>query len=122
MKTTHRKAVEAYMALCQMGDIRRAPATQIKLFKLKKLLQPSFEFFSEEEKKLVDAFGGTIDPMGRVMFEDKSRNTEYTNERKQLLDLECGLEMDKKIQIYSTELKEISISEMEALEEFVEFI
>lgn len=122
MKTTHRKAVEAYAALTQMGDIRRAPATQIKLFKLKKLLQPSFEFFSEEERKLVDEFGGTIDPMGRVMFEDKSKNSKYVEERKQLMDLECGVELDSKITIHATELKEISIAEMEALEEFVEFV
>ena len=52
MKTTHKKAVDAYIVLVKMSDIRRAPATQIKLFKLKKLLQTPFEFVSEEEKKL----------------------------------------------------------------------
>lgn len=127
MKTTHKKAVNAYITLVKMSDIRRAPATQIKLFKLKKLLQPPFEFVNEEESKLVNDFGGTITQTGQITFDGDNEEREkkvkaYNEERNKLLDLECDVDLEKPMPIHSAELKEISLAEMEALEEFVEFI
>ena len=121
MKTTHKKALEAYLTITQMGNIRRAQATSLKLFRLKKLLQPAFEFVGEEEKKLIDEFGGTVTETGQVLFEDKGKQTEYNAERKKLLELECDVELEKKVIIRAEEMKEISLAEMEALDDFIDF-
>lgn len=126
MKTTHKKAIDAYIVLVKMSDIRRAPATQIKLFKLKKMLQIPFEFVSEEEKKLVEDFGGTVTPTGQIVFEGSNEEREkkakdYNAERLKLLDLECEIDLEKPMPIHSTELKEISLAEMESLDGFIDF-
>jgi hypothetical protein len=122
MKTTHRKAVEAYLTLVKLSDVRRAPATQIKLFKLKKLLQPSFEFTGEEEKKLIEELGGVADDLGKVTFQKTEDLVQYNRERVKLLDLECEVDLEKKMTVHSEELKEISLAEMEALETFIDFV
>lgn len=122
MKTTHRKAVEAYLTLVKLSDVRRAPATQIKLFKLKKLLQPSFEFTGEEEKKLIEELGGVVDDLGKVTFQKTEDLVQYNKERIKLLELECEVDLEKKMTVHSEELKEISLAEMEALETFIDFV
>ena len=120
MKSTHGKALKAYLTLQAMGSKQIPSSTAYKLFKLKKALLDVVEFQTEEEKKLVDECGGTITENGTIIIEDAEKRKEYAAKYKELEQMECDVEYNQ-IKLSSAEIKEMSINEMEALEDFVNF-
>jgi len=122
MKTTYEQIIETIKGINKISDIRRAPATSRKLFLLKKALNPAFEFFSEEETKLITELGGTVDTTTSIVtFPDVKKRAEYQTRRQELLDMEEDVETGRII-IHDTELKEISGDEMWMLRHFVDFV
>ena len=122
MKTTLKKILLAYSTIIRMGNIRRAPATQLKFFKLKKLLHDGFEFYCEEERKLMDEFKLEADEVtGAIKFTDPETKEAYNKRVEELQAVEYEISLEKKIIIRSSEMNEISLGEMEALEEFIDF-
>ena len=122
MKTTHRDVINAYLSISRIGAERNLPAAQLKLFHLKKKLQPAFEFYTEEEKKLIDELKGTVADNGMVIFADeKEGQKKFTEEKQKLLDLECTVETAGKTEIHVTDLKNINLADMEAMEDFIDW-
>ena len=121
MKATFEQIVETMAGLNKVSDIRRAPATSRKLFQLRVTLGNSFDFYSEEEQKLIADLGGQVDASGLILFADPAKKKEYAEKRKELMKMEEDVPLEKKIQIRDAELKEISGEEMWALRHFVDF-
>ena len=122
IKTTHQTALIAYRALSMIGNVRRDPATQLKLYRLKKMLAPAIEFLQEEQDKLIDELNGTVLENGLIIFPNEEHDRPiYNAENQKLMDLEFEVDLENKIVIHAAELKEISIQEMEMLDAFVEF-
>lgn len=120
MKTTQGKVVKAFNVLVTMGSKPMNSFAAYKLFRLKKALSPVVEFQSEQEYKLVDEIGGTIDPTGRIRIEDKEKQVEFITRHRELEEMECEIETEK-IFMVPKEMPEISLSDMESLEEFIEW-
>ena len=119
MKTTQRNAVVAYMALNQMSQKPMNSFTAYKLFRLKKDLREIVEFQAEEERKIAKELGGEVTEDGRLNLSDEGI-AEYDKRRKDLGDTECELDREKTV-INMKELKDISLAEMEILDEFIEW-
>lgn len=120
MKTTQGKAVAAYSALSAMARRPMNSGTAYKLFKLKKALSPVLEFQSEQEIQLVEEMGGTISDTGAILIADRDRRSEYQKRHRELTDLECDVDISETV-IKMNELAEISVADMEALDDFIEW-
>ena len=120
METTQGKAVSAYAALAQMSRKPMPSFSAFKLFRLKKALSPIVEFQSEQETKIVEELGGKISENGSIQLEDSDKRKEYAERHKELDSMECEIE-SKKIVMYMKELPDLSIAELDALEEFIEW-
>jgi len=124
MKTTLDKAVGAAQIVARLNAVRmKSTATARKLFSLKKLLEPNFEFYAEEEKKLVDELGGTITGDGTIIFPDQQEGIrKLTEGRKELLGSECEIPIDTPIIFRDGEGVQVSGDEIAALEGLADFI
>ena len=119
MKTTQEKAVNAYGALNRMAQKPMNSFTAYKLFKLKKALQDPTDFQIEQEKKMVAELGGTVTETGQVVLDEENKR-KFNEQRKELNAMECEIDRGK-TEIYLAEIKDITLAEMEALEDFIEW-
>ena len=119
MNTTQGKAVGAFAALTTMARRITSNFTAYKLFKLKKALQDVVDFQSEQEQKLVTELGGTVTETGMIVLEDKNK-AEYSRKHKELEAMECEIDW-KPVVMYIKELPDISVAEIEALDEFIDW-
>ena len=119
MKTTQEKVLNAYATLNKMSQNPMNSFTAFKLFKLKKALQDTVDFQVEQERKIVDEFGGEINEVGQFKIDPEKRK-EFNEKLKELNGMECEIDRDKTV-ILMAELKDVSLAEMEALEDFVEW-
>ena len=119
MKTTQEKALNAYAALNRMSQRNMNSFTAYKLFKLKKALQDPVDFRIEQERKMIEELGGTLTETGQAVLESESQKT-FSEKVKELNALECEIEREKTV-IFLAEIKDISLAEIEALEDFIEW-
>ena len=119
MKTTQEKALNAYAALNRMAQRSMNSFTAYKLFKLKKALQDPVDFRIEQERKMIEELGGTMTETGQAVLENESQKA-FNEKVKELNALECEIEREKTV-IFLAEIKDITLAEMEALEDFIEW-
>ena len=117
MKTTQEKALNAYAALNRMAQRSMNSFTAYKLFKLKKALQDPVDFRIEQERKMIEELGGTMTETGQAVLENESQKA-FNEKVKELNALECEIEREKTA-IFLAEIKDITMAEIEALEDFI---
>ena len=123
MKITLEKAVNAWQVVNRLNAIRmKSPATARKLFSLKKLLEPNFEFYVGEEQKLIDENGGTVTEDGAILFPDQEEGMKKLKAgRKELFATECDVPIDTPILFYDREGVQVSGEEIGILENLADF-
>lgn len=123
MKTTLRKAVEAAQIVNRLNQIRmKSTATARKIFSLKKLLQEPFEFYVEEEKKLIEEIGGAIQPDGTIIFPNQEEGVKQLTEgREKLWGTEWEIPIDAPIIFRDSEGLVLSGEEIGALDGLADF-
>ena len=123
MKIKLEKAVNAWQVVNRLNAIRmKSPATARKLFSLKKLLEPNFEFYVEEEQKLIEELGGTVAEDGAILFPDQEEGMKKLKAgRKELFDTECDVPIDTPILFYDREGVQVSGEEIGILENLADF-
>ena len=114
---TQGDAVRAYGAITRMGS-KATGAAAFTLFRLKKGLQEIFEFQNEQEKELVQKFGGQLIENGLVVIADKEKREQFQAEVEKLHGMECDIQP---VKIPAAAIPEISLAEIEALDGFVIF-
>lgn len=119
MKTTLRKALEAYQLVINLNGVRmKSTATSRKLFGLKVLLKPNFDFYREEENKLVEELGGKIGEDGTVVFADQKEGVKKFLEGRAEIDAtECEIPIDTPIIFRDAEGVQVSGNDIELLQE-----
>ena len=86
------------------------------------MIQPEFEFYAEEEKKLIDELGGTVTEDGAILFADQEEGLRKLAEgRKELQATECDIPIDTPIIFRDNEGIQVSGEELEILEGLAEF-
>ena len=123
MKTTLDKAIDAARVVARLNGTRmKSSATARKLFNLKKLLEPNFEFYADEEKKLVNELGGTIEGDGAILFPNQQEGLKKLAEgRKELLASECEIQIDTPIIFHDSEGIQLSGDDIAALDGLADF-
>ena len=124
MKTTLQKSIEAYKLINNLNSVRmKSTATSRKLFGLKTLLKPNFEFYMEEEQKLVDDLGGKITEDGKIIFADQEEGTrKFLDGREELNKTECEIAIDTPIIFRDAEGVQVSGNDIETLQGLADFI
>ena len=123
MKTTLGNAIGAAQIVTRLNAVRmKSSATARKLFSLKKLLEPNFEFYAEEERKLIADLGGTVTEDGAILFPDQENGLkQLADGRRELLATECDIPIDTPIIFRDNEGIQVSGEELEILEGLAEF-
>lgn len=123
MKIKLETAVKAAQVVARLNAIRmKSPATARKLFSLKKLLEPNFEFYANEEQKMIDDLGGAVAEDGSILFADQPAGIQKLSEgRKELLETEVDVAIDAPIIFHDSEGIQVSGDEIGLLEGLAEF-
>ena len=123
MKIKLEKAVNAMQVVTRLNAIRmKSPATARKLFSLKKLLEPNFEFYAEEERKLIADLGGTVTEDGAILFPDQENGLkQLADGRRELLATECDIPIDTPIIFHDSEGVQVSGDEIAILDGLADF-
>lgn len=120
------KIIRAYKAINNLYAQKLPLTISHKLWTLKQKLEPTWEFQIEKEQEIIMSYNPTIDDDGLVSFksEDDAKNCkiEYENMCKEIADIDVDLGDFKKVPIALDDKVELSIEDIEALEEFVEFV
>lgn len=126
MKTTQKKAISAYNALVEIGKLPFPIRDALNLLKLKKALETTYEFQTQEEQKLVDEYHPTVDG-NRITMPYDENNEEVKNRAKEFFQKLADLnKMEIEVDIDPAHIsipEEISIAPdtLMALDGFVEW-
>ena len=91
-------------------------------YSLRKALAPHYDFQVEENKRLTEKYKGTYDPSTNMInFESPEIRDEFVKEHNDLDNLEVDITFSKQ-KLSLTDVPKITISQIEALEDFIEFI
>ena len=123
MKTTLENAIKAMQIVTRLNGIRmKNTGTARKLFSLKKLLEPNFEFYAEEERKLIEELGGTVTDDGAILFPEQENGLqELSRGRQELLASECDIPIDTPIIFRDSEGLQVSGEEIGILDGLADF-
>ena len=119
MKLTNRKIVCAYKAVLSLADKPLPLPTAYALHKLRKALEPQWEFFCEEERKNIKQCGGTLGDDGKITFENGGKTAEFLEKETALSGMEVEMEL-KPVQIALSADLNISMNDLAALDGLVE--
>ncbi len=120
------KIIRAYKALNNIYDQKASLAVSHKLWTLRKKLAPQWEFQSEKEQEIIMKYNPEIKLDGSIMFKSKEDEQacmrEYSQMISELADIDVDIGELKKIELHSDNKLEMSIEDMDALSDFIEFI
>ena len=124
MKTTLKKTLDAFYLLNSLNSVRmKSTATSRKLFGLKTLVKPAFEFYQEEERKIIADLGGKIAEDNTIIFADEKEGFKKLAEgRMELLESEWEIPIDKPVLFHDSEGVQVSGNDIEALQGLADFI
>ena len=124
MKTTLKKTLDAFYLLNSLNSVRmKSTATSRKLFGLKALVKPAFEFYQEEERKIIADLGGKIAEDNTIIFADEKEGFKKLNEaRMELWKTDWEIPIDKPVLFHDSEGVQVSGNDIEALQGLADFI
>jgi len=118
MKMKVIKAVEGYQALKRIGKNAFPYKTAKAMYDMRKLLENQFEFYQEQEKTLIEKYGGKPGEDGAVSFPDILHKLGFLKERQEMDQSEIDLEITP-VNVREDSLIEISPDDIEVLEGLV---
>ena len=123
MKMKLERAVNAAQIAARLNSVRmKSSATARKLFNLKKLLEPAFEFYAQEEKKRIEELGGANQEDGTILFPDQDAGLKQLSEKRaELLDDEWEVPIDSPIIFKDSEGVQVSGNDIEVLDGLADF-
>lgn len=114
------EAIKAYKALINLGREKMPADTAYKLFKLKKILQPEFDFQVEQERKCAEMRNAVVDEKGIYKTDNPEDMKALVDDLRELAQMDCNIEVEPVEIVVDGSLK-LSPDDMEALEAFVVF-
>lgn len=114
------RLIEAYKALETLKSNKLSTVTAMRLFKLKKALQPAYEFQIEREKIIFEKYAPELAD-GVLKFKSKEDKMDFEAALSELSNAETGTEI-KPVHISANEsTMQLSMEDVEHLDGFVIF-
>ena len=119
IKTTQGKALNAYSTINRIRNKIRGKDA-LNLFHLKNVLQENVDFQVEQERSLVEEYGGTVTETGAVLIEDKDRRLEFQQAYRELQEMECEVKTEP-LTMSIDRNPDITLDDIEQLDGFIIF-
>lgn len=123
MKMTLERAVSAAQIMNRLNGIRmKSSATARKIFTLTEELKPNFDFYANEEKKLIEELGGAVSDDGTILFADQKEGIQKLKAgREELLKTEVDVPIDPPVIFRDSEGLPVAGEEIGILKGIAEF-
>lgn len=116
------KIINAYKAVEPISKDKDLPSDISYIFyRIRKLLQPQWDFQMEREKALFEKYSPKYENE-RLVFESPKEAKEFSEEMKKLSDIEVDLGDYKKMDFHPTSSVKLSAEDMEKLEDFLNYV
>jgi len=112
--------VSAYKTILRFEKEELPLDISLAFFRLKKALSDQWEFQIKEEEKIFEKYPSKQDENGNLVFNDAETKAKFAEAFAELADLEV-LEDFEKIPISIGDRMKLSIADVEALDNFIEF-
>ena len=118
--------IRAFKALNNIYGQKTSLSVSHKLWTLRQKLAPQWDFQTEKEQEVIQKYEPDIMPDGTVKFKSKEDEMacmkEYAKTVDELSDIDVDMDDYKKIILHLDDKLELSIEDMEALSEFIDFV
>ena len=122
----HSDVIKAYMVLNKMSSDEIPLSISYKLFKVKKMLQPQWDFQNERIDSVMKKYNPARQMDGSLKFKNKKDGEKCADELNKMMEEIAGMEIDfadiKKPLIHLDTDISLSIADIDALSPFIEFI
>lgn len=119
---TYQKMFNAYPMLQKLVTMELPVKVSYQLYKIGKKIEDEKNFFVQEEKKLIEKYGGEVDAVGKINFKDEKNKEPFIKEYQELNNLEIK-DLDSlpiKINIEDLNIK-LSALEISMLDGVIDF-
>ena len=120
MNITQKQAIDAYKAVRKLEYQDMPGECAVVLFKLRRALEPQYEFQDEQEHKFVNTLDCSISGNGEIVFKDDESRNKYLEKVKELGELE--VEVNIKKQKFSIKDLKLSPNDIAALEPIFDIV
>lgn len=122
----HSDIIKAYMVLNKMSSNEIPLSISYKLFKVKKMLQPQWDFQKERMDSVIEKYNPQRLPDGSLKFKNKKEGEKCAEELSKMMEEIADMEIDfanaKRPQIQLDTNINLSIADIDALSPFIEFV
>lgn len=120
------KIIRAYKTLSKISQDKLPLSVSHKLWTLSRVLQPHWDFQTEKEAEVIQKYEPTYHEDGTMDFGSEERakecRAEYEHVVTEIADLDVDLGDFKKVVLHLDDKLDISIGDIEALSDFVDFV
>ena len=120
------KIIRAYKTLTKLAQEKLPLSVSHKLWTLSRILQPHWDFQTEKEADVFDKYDPKFNADGSMDFGTKENaeafKAEYEKTVAEIADLDVDLGDFKKIVLHLDDKIDISIGDIDALSDFVDFV
>lgn len=118
--------INAYKTINKINGDKLPLKVSYALFKTKQLLQPHVDFQMQREKDVYSKYKYTVQHDGVIKFADKDTANEFADEIQktinEMMELDVDLGQFNKQEIDASEDMQLSVSDIEALSPFIDFV
>ena len=120
------KIIQAYKVLNNISQQKLPLSVSYKLWTIARMLQPQWEFQKSEEAKVIEKYNPVMNDDGSMSLGSEERakecKAEYEKTVAEIAEMDIDLGEFKKVALHLDDNIDISIVEIEALSEFVDFV
>lgn len=117
--------IRAYRTITNLSEQKLPLAVSHKLWTVMRTLTPHIEFQREKEQEVIGKYKYDVAPDGTVKFESQEAEEAFKQEYAKTVDEIANLEVDldgyKKVILHFDDKIDLSVDDVEALSDFVEF-
>lgn len=117
--------VRAFNTIQALSTRKLPLSVSHKLWMVMTVLKPHYEFQSQKENEIFDKYQPILKPDGTFEFQSPDAERAFSEEfgalMKEMADLDVDLGDYKKVTLHLDDNIEMSVGDIEALNEFVEF-
>ena len=117
---TQAEAIMAYKVLASLSREKLPVKTAYALFRLKKALQPAYDFMAEQERAVCGRYDASVDDKGIIRPKDPEKTKAMLEELNALKDMEYA-EKPERIEVDMPDGLCVTMEQIEALEPVVVF-
>ena len=113
------RIVQAYRVIMKLAGEQLPLPVSFGLYKLRKQLEPHFDFQVEQEQKYIETIGAQISPDGVIQFTNNQQRAQYVQRFHELSNMDVDIAVTPVTIDSGTVSISLSMNEIESLDGFV---